>query len=251
MTHAIDIATSTLASTLRSWRGLKASKICAQPKLEIILFDREGCADCRFVREALTELNLNVMIAPCPTDGKNIKNLEKESGSARIPRLVDANTETNLTGSSDIVDYLFSEYRGGKAPSQLKPSLINSTASKLASLVRFKAGVQARPSRSAKKALTLYSFESSPFSRPVREFLCELELPYLLVNLGKQQWSDMGPANFRFTLKRYQPLENTKRDEFFKKHGNVQVPFLKDPNTNVELFECEEILKYLRGTYGK
>mgnify|MGYP000140750947 CR=1 FL=1 len=250
MPHAINIATSTLASTLRSWRGLKASKICTQPELDIILFDREGCSDCRFVREALTELNLNVMIAPCPDNGKNINKLEKESGSSRVPRLFDPNTETNLTGSNEIVEYLFSEYRGGEAPSQLKPSLINSTASKLASLVRFKAGVYAKPSRPAKQALTLFSFESSPFSRPVRELLCELELPYLLVNLGKQQWSDMGPANFRFTFKPYRPLKNTKRDDFFKKHGNVQVPFLKDPNTNVELFESEDILKYLKKSYG-
>ena len=60
----------------------------------------------------------------------------------------------------------------------------------------------------------------------------------------------MGPAKFHFTLGPYRPLENTKRDDFFKKHGNVQVPFLIDPNTGEELFESQEIVKYLERIYG-
>ena len=82
----------------------------------------------------------------------------------------------------------------------------------------------------------------------MREKLCELELPYLLINLGKQQLSDMGPANFRFSLKPYQPIKNTKRDVFFNQHGNVQVPFLIDPNTGKEIFESGEIVQYLDNT---
>jgi glutathione S-transferase len=61
----------------------------------------------------------------------------------------------------------------------------------------------------------------------------------------------MGPAKLRFTLKPYQPIKNTKREEFFKKHGNVQVPFLIDPNTGVELFESIDIINYLDKTYRK
>jgi len=249
MKSALNIATSITASTLRSWRGTSASKVAAQPEQDIILFDQEGCSECRFVREALTELNLNAMIAPCPIGGKDIRKLKRQSGSDQLPRLVDPNTKQNIVGRDAIVSYLFEEYRDAKTPAKLTNTKLNNAASLMASLVRFGAGKRVIRSIPAELPLTLYSFESSPYSRPVRELLCELELPYLLVNLGKQQMSDMGPANFRFTLKPYRPLENTKRDAFFKKHGNVQVPFLVDPNTKTELFESKEILQYLNDTY--
>ena len=120
----------------------------------------------------------------------------------------------------------------------------------LATTARPSIGTTKKASREPQQLLELYSFESSPFSRPVRERLCELELPYLLVNLGKQQKSDMGPANLRFTLKPYQPIANSKRDAFFTQHGNVQVPYLVDPNTQTELFESLDILRYLDKTYS-
>jgi len=249
MNRVIDITFSTLASTLRSWRGTTASKTARQPEKDVILFEREGCSECRFVREALTELNLNAMIAPCPTGGRNIRKLKQDSGSDLLPVLVDPNTEQNITGREAITTYLFNEYRDAKPPKQLENNIFNNTSSKIASLIRFNAGTHALNAKSATLPLTLYSFESSPFSRLVRERLCELELPYLLVNLGKQQKADMGPANFRMSLKPYQPLSNTKRDDFFKKHGNVQVPFLVDPNTGTELFESGDILEYLDETY--
>ena len=85
----------------------------------------------------------------------------------------------------------------------------------------------------------------------MRERLCEYEIPYKLINLGKQQWSDMGPAKARFTLGEYCPLPNTKRDEFFQIHGDVQVPYLIDPNTGRELFESNEIVTYLDQNYGR
>jgi glutathione S-transferase len=249
MIRAFDIATSTLASTLRSWRGSSASKTSKRPDKDLILFEREGCSECRFVREALTELDLNAIIAPCPLGGKNICKLKRESGADKLPYLVDPNTEKKITGRQEIITYLFKEYRDKITPKQLENNLFNNTSSKLATLIRFNAGINAVKAHAPELPLTLYSFESSPFSRPVREKLCELELPYLLVNLGKQQKADMGPANFRFSLKPYQPIPNTKRDAFFKLHGNVQVPFLVDPNTGTELFESKDIVAYLNQTY--
>ena len=249
MIRVVDITSSTLASTLRSWRGTSASKTSKQAKKDLILFEREGCSECRFVREALTELDLNAMIAPCPLGGKNIRKLKRDSGSDEVPFLVDPNTEQKITGRQKITLYLFQEYRDKKIPKQLEDNVVNNTSSILASIIRLNAGINSVKAHSAKLPLTLYSFESSPFSRPVREKLCELELPYLLVNLGKQQKSDMGAANFRLSLKPYRPIPNTKRDAFFKKHGNVQVPFLVDPNTGAELFESKDIVTYLNQTY--
>lgn len=251
MKNTIDLLTSIGASSIRSWRGTSASKSVEQPHENIILFDQEACPNCRFVREALTELNLNAMIAPCPLGGNSIKKLKAESGSDELPRLFDPNTEENIVGRDNIVRYLYKEYRGSVPPPQLQNTLFNNIASTLASTIRLNSGKTYLPSKAAKHPLTLYSFESSPYSRIVRERLCELELPYLLINLGKQQWSDMGPAKLRFSIKPYQPIENTKRDVFFKKHGNVQVPFLVDPNTGTELFESLEIVKYLDETYKR
>jgi glutaredoxin len=251
MKDTIDLLASIGASSIRSWRGTSASKTVNQPAKNLILFDQEACSDCRFVREALTELNLNAMILPCPVGGKSILKLKEESGTSELPRLFDPNTDENILGRDNIIRYLYKEYRGSLMPSQFENKLINNIASKLASSLRLNAGKNYTPARAAKSPLTLYSFESSPFSRIVRERLCELELPYLLINLGKQQLSDMGPAKFRFTLKPYQPIKNTKRDVFFKKYGNVQVPFLIDPNTGEELFESLEIVKYLDKTYKK
>ena len=251
MKNTIDLLASVGASSIRAWRGTSASKTVAQPSKNLVLFDREACPECRFVREALTELNLNVMVVPCPVGGQSIKKLGEESGSSDLPRLFDPNTDENILGREHIIRYLYKEYRGSVMPPKLANTLFNNLASKLASSVRLNAGENYMPARAAQHPLTLYSFESSPYSRIVRERLSELELPYLLVNLGKQQWSDMGPAKLRFSLKPYQPLKNTKRDAFFKKHGNVQVPFLIDPNTGVELFESADIVKYLDRTYKK
>lgn len=249
MIRILDIYTSTIASTFRSWRGTSASKTSKKPENELILFDQEGCSECRFVREALTELNLNAIIAPCPVGGKNIRKLKRQSGTNILPYLVDPNTDVKICGRQDIIIYLFKEYRDIKIPKQLEDNIYNNTCSKLASIIRLNAGIKSKKARPAEHPMTLFSFESSPFCRPVREKLCELELPYLLVNLGKQQKADMGPAKFRFSFKPYQPLPNTKRDVFFKLHGNVQVPYLIDPNTGAELFESDEIVAYLNRTY--
>ncbi len=86
----------------------------------------------------------------------------------------------------------------------------------------------------------------------MRERLCALELPYHLVNLGKLQWADMGPAAVRlFAFGGYRPTPGSKRAAFFKEHGKVQVPYLVDPNTKVQMFESRAILAYLEQTYAR
>lgn len=249
MFRPLDILTSVLASSFRSWHGTSGSKTVVQPDESLILFDREGCPKCRFVREALTELNLNVMIAPCPVGGRNISNLRSESGSDELPLLVDNNTGEKVRGKDRIVEYLFRQYRGVGTPDYFKSGALNRVTSRIATLVRLNAGIIAKESLVAEKPLTLYSFESSPFSRIVRETLCELELPYYLINLGKQQWADMRLGNPSLDFRKYKPLANTKRERFYKKHGNVQVPYLIDPNTGKELFESQDIVEYLTETY--
>ena len=249
--HILNISNSVLASSLRGWRGTKASRTVQQPALLPEIYDQEGNPECRLVREACTELNLDVKIIPLPQGGSRyLSRLREVSGGDALPFLDDPNTGTRLAGARDIVDYLYRQYAGKTAPAQLQPTARNLTLSKLATRVRGGSGVMVKGSKGAEIPLTLYSFESSPYSRPVREKLSELELPYTLINLGKQQRADVGPANFRLHLGPYRPLPNTKRSEFLASHGNVQVPYLIDPNTGTDLFESADILAYLDRTYS-
>ncbi len=249
--HTRNIINSTLASSTRFWRGTSGSRSTRQPEKLPELFDREGCARCRLVREALTELNLDAMIYPCPVGGtRHQERLQELSGSTDVPFLVDPNTQTRLSGAQEIIGYLFQQYCGKAAPAPLQESLLNLMSSRLTTLLRGNRGVQAKPSRAVAKPLTLYSFESSPYSRPVRERLCELEIPYQLINLSKQQLADMGPAGQRMHLGAYKPLPGTKREAFLEQHGEVQVPYLIDPNNKTDLFESVRILRYLDDYYA-
>ncbi len=99
----------------------------------------------------------------------------------------------------------------------------------LASAWRLGAGVRASESTAPAQLLELWSFEASPFCRIVREALCSLEIPYLLHNVGKNSPS---------------------REAFVERSGKMQVPFLVDPNTDVEMFESADIVRYLHATYG-
>ncbi len=247
----LGLLTSTLASQTRLWAGTKAAKTVINDTEPLILYDNEADPLCRLVREAITELNLDVLIIPCPKGGdRHKKQLREAYGTDDLPFLIDKNTHTILNTAKQIIEYLYQQYADTKPPLRIKSNLINYTSSSLASLIRFNAGRRKKPAREPEHPLILYSFESSPYSRPVRERLCELELPYLLINLGKQQFGELGPAKMRIGLGEYKPLPMTKREEFVKAHGTVQVPFLKDPNGDMEMFESSVILKYLNDTYA-
>lgn len=253
MFHTLNILSSVLSSTARRWRGASGSKTVHQPEKLLTLFDCEDNAECRLVREALTELNLDVMIYPCPKNASRfVDKLHTEGGEqAVIPFLIDPNSHVKLQGAEAINAYLFQQYRQQPIPNALDATFFNIATSNLASMIRLNVrGLKAQPSHSPEKPLVLYSFEASPYSRPVRERLCELELPYHLINLGKQQLADVGPATFRLHRGEYKPIPNTKRAALLAEKGHVQVPFLIDANKSIELFESKDILRYLDETYA-
>ncbi|MEK9817570.1 MAG: glutathione S-transferase N-terminal domain-containing protein, partial [Limnobacter sp.] len=107
-----------------------------------------------------------------------------------------------------------------------------------------------RASKKPEQMLTLYSFEASPFCRPVREVLCELEIPYHLVNLGKEQFADMGVNGVHAAVGEYNPVKGGKREQFMAKTNKMMVPYLEDPNTGKAMFESKAIVEYLLETYG-
>jgi glutathione S-transferase len=162
---------------------------------------------------------------------------------------VDPNSGESMYESAEIIDYLYRNFGERAAPTRLLRAL-DVTTSVLAGLPRLRAGTHARRSKAPKKPLELFSFEASPYSRRVRELLCELELPYLLRSTGKARWQDLGPPVLRASLFPDLPVEGRTRKELLTRAGKVQVPYLVDPNTGTEMFESSAIRRYLLGTYA-
>jgi glutathione S-transferase len=255
MNRLIDVNTSVLASSAALWRGTASFRPARlQPERPLELYDIEASPYCRLVREALTEMDLDALIRPCPSGGKLYRpQAQARGGKQQFPLLVDPNTATQLYESADIIEYLGRTY---EAPTRATRGLGRRLAvgqSYAASLARAPGrvrGLHARPSRPPAAPLELYSFESSPFSRLVREVLCELELTYLLRNTGKARWEDMGPPWVRARFFPDLPVEGRNRLALRDRAGRVQLPYLIDPNTGVEMFESVAIIDYLEHTYA-
>lgn len=251
MKNPLDIASSIAATVLTTPRGLISDPAKHQPKKLLRLYEFENCPHCRVVREALTRLDLDAMIFPCPKGGKRFREeAERIGGKAQFPLLVDHNTVTTLYESVDIVHYLYKTYGGRKTLPKAMIKLLNRTAAGFASAIRMGRGLHARPSVAPAEPLELYSFESSPFARLVRERLCELEIPYRLRNMGKARMADFLPPNQSRSAAENFQVEGRNRKLLFERMGHVQVPFLHDPNTGAELFESADIIDYLMTTYA-
>lgn len=251
LTHSLRVFGSVASSTLEAWRGTNVVFQARQPDKLLQLYDMEGSPYCRLAREAFTALGLDVQILPCPAGGKRFRpQAKKLGGKQQFPLLVDPNTNVTMYESADIVNYLFATYGQGSTPLMYRPGPIRPAFSALATAARGLRGIKARAAKVPKKELHLWSFESSPYSRLVRERLTELELPYVLHSLGKEQWADMGPATMRVKPGPYVPKAGGKRAAVLERLGRVQVPYLEDPNTGVKMFESRDIIGYLETTYA-
>lgn len=253
--RTLEVGTSVLASTFAAWRGSMTQRPAERlPPKPLELYEFEACPHCRLVREALTELDLDVMIYPCPKDGRRFRpKVQTLGGKQQYPFLVDPNTGVRLYEAADIVAYLGKTYGGPvRKPQGLRRRLVlaGSMAATAARAWRGPRGLKMRVSKAPKKPLELYSFESSPYSRLARETLCELELPYLLRNTGKARMSDMGPPSFRDKLFKGPKDTSRNRKLLLERTGQVQVPYLIDPNTGTEMYESAAIVKYLDRTYA-
>lgn len=231
MNRMLDVASSLAASSARLFAGLRVEALGPRPELPLVLYEFEGCPYCRKVREALTALDLEVDVRPCPKGGTRFRpQVGERGGKEQFPYLVDPNSGKEMYESDEIVRYLFSRYGTGRPPRLYAGGFLADAGAMLASAARPGFGVRAEPSRAPRQPLELWSFEASPFCRIVREKLCTLELPYRLHNVGKGSPS---------------------RPAFERRAGRIQVPFLVDPNTNVEMFESADIVQYLEATYGE
>ena len=230
MARIIDVTTSIASSLLRAGTGFKVGRLGSRPEKTLELYEFENCPFCRKVREALSILDLDADVRPCPKNGPRYREVvRKRGGKAQFPYLIDPNTGSEMYESDDIVAYLFDRYGDGRVPLPLAVPVLRDLSSILSGLPRVGYGSHYRDARQPDRDLELYSFEASPFSRLVREALCALELPYRLHNVAKG---------------------SPGRDDFVKRSGRMLVPHLVDPNTGTAMFESADIVRYLEETYA-
>ncbi|KAI3417444.1 uncharacterized protein J3R85_014385 [Psidium guajava] len=236
---ALEVATSSLSTLARlpwgsrSVMNLKDGEITVSgPSLPLQLFEFEACPFCRRVREAMTELDLSVEVYPCPKGSARHRELVRNlGGKEQFPFLIDPNTGVSIYESGDIVNYLFEKYGNGTNPSA---GLLESTlfTGWMPTILRAGRGMtlweKARRDQPP-EMLELFSYENNPYARIVREALCELELPYILHNVG----------------------EGSRREKILMNlSGSKEVPFIIDPNTGTKTGDHKKILDYLFQTYS-
>jgi glutaredoxin len=92
-----------------------------RPAQPLELYEFQSCPFCRKVREAISVLDLDVLVYPCPKGGVTWRPKAVElGGKAQFPYLVDPNTGKAMYESDAIVGYLFSEYGDGSVPLPLR-----------------------------------------------------------------------------------------------------------------------------------
>lgn len=245
----VDLVSSLLASTARGWRGSMVR--VAQPETVggIVLYEFEGCPFCRVVREALTELDIDADIRPCPAGGRvHRPQAVKLGGRAQFPLLILDGVP--IYESAEIIAALYARYGQGRTPPSRLAHRLALAGSQLATLSRGLGGLRARAAKQPRQPLLLYSFESSPYSRMVRERLCELEIPYRLKSFGKARATDIGPPAVRTRYFPDAPVASRNRQELLAKTGRTQVPYLEDPNTGAAMFESKVICNYIETVYA-
>ena len=79
-----------------------------EPEQLLELYQFEGCPFCGKVRQKMTELGLDFIARQ--VDKQDRSRVKKVSGQTNVPVLVDANTDTVMPESDDILGYLEKHY---------------------------------------------------------------------------------------------------------------------------------------------
>jgi len=227
--QARNFGSSLLATAVRLGSGAVARAIGPRPQDALILYELEWCPYSRLVREALSELDLDALIKPCPK-GEHEHHAELEQfGRHTFPYLIDRSAGVQLGEAMAIIEHLFARYGDGSpVPLRYRGSFALQT-SKLASALRGGKLHYERPARRPELTLELWNYEGSPYCRLVREQLGKLGLAYVSRNLARS---------------------SPRREEFRSRYGLLQFPRLYDPNTKIGLFETDAILSYLKAHYA-
>ncbi|MCL6232869.1 MULTISPECIES: glutathione S-transferase N-terminal domain-containing protein [Acinetobacter] len=254
--HQLKVAQALLSGVAEGGRGTNGTPYPKQPEKALKLYEFEGSPYCRRVREVLTTLNLDYEVYPCPKGAKKYRlDVQKLGGKQQFPFLVDDNTGDRLYESQQIIHHLFKHYgKTGQTPKRYANYPKIPYVAYVGTLINGAQGVWVQRKVIHRDApsqlLELWGFEASPYTRIVRSALSEMELAYTFHNVAKERWQDQGLAIMRLKPGKYVPLKGGKREQVLKIMGNnIQVPYLKDPNTGVELFESEKIVQYLKKQY--
>ena len=246
-----NFGTSMLSTLLRPVSGIQSTPAASKPGQMLQLYDIENCPYCRMVREVLTELDLDAEIFPCPSSGERFRpDVVERGGKAQFPYLVDPNTGVEMYESLDIIAYLFETYAQRLVPLKWRAGKLQTLGSMLASAPRMRRGMKAEPGVEPEYLLELYSFESSPYARPVRELLCQMEIPYVLLNCGRTEMQEWILPPLRAALNITPDIQLDNRRRLQDMEGKVSIPYLFDPNTETAMFESSDIMQYLCDTYS-
>ena len=79
------------------------------------LFQYENCADCRRVREKLSELMLDFVARQVATDPAQRTRVEMVTGQRDVPVLVDPENSMVVTEADDIIAYLSETFTEAQA----------------------------------------------------------------------------------------------------------------------------------------
>lgn len=192
----------------------------------MVLYEMENCPFSRKAREALSMLDLDAEVRPCPEGDRHHRPLlERLTGKEQIPVLLDPNTGSTIQESDKIVQYLFDTYgQGKKPPLRLRAGKLTDWSSRLASKIRGDRGKEAAPARRPQEPLELWGYEALAEARLIREELCRHSLPYIAHNAARgSQKRDSAPG---------------------------KLPVLVDPNTGARLEGASAARRYIKTTYG-
>lgn len=205
-----------------------------RPEKPLHLFQFDACPFCRKVREAVSILDLDVIVFPTPKGGRVYRQyVQTIGGKSQFPYIEDPNTDFSSYESDTIIKYLYETY----GPSTSSPSIPFTLSN--ATLVSAAAATALRPGKGrerlsaklvpAKKVIEVWSYEPSPFCKTVCETLNDLEIAYLLHTT---------------------PRGSPTRMKLKEITGRFQVPYIIDWNTGINMWESAEIADYLVNTYG-
>ena len=228
MIRPLDVTTSVFTTIGRLASGARVGTLGKRPARLLELYEFEACPYCRKVREALSILDLDALILPCPKGGPHFRPaLERRGGKAQFPYLVDRDAGVEMYESDAIVRHLFARYGDGRVPLRLRAGALTNASAMAVGLARPGAGSFYRRARAPELRLELYGYEASPACRLVRERLSVLELPYLLHNRARGSRRAL-PAGV----------------------AQGGLPHLVDPNRGCALTGAAAILRHLDATYA-
>lgn len=227
--------------SIRDTSSVLTTGVVPRPKQPLVLYEYDASPYCKRVREFINLLDLTVEYRPCPgaRQGKFSDELFEKTGRRTVPYLYDPNTDQGLFESNEQIEYLLANYGPVDTSTYDRKALwpitfeafsifTNTLCAVLLGMPGGQRQFNARPDNEDMLPIEVWGNEASPFVRNVREKLGTLTLPHAMVSCSR------GSAN---------------RDKMMAKTGRFQIPYLVDPNTGIEMYESEEIVKYLEEVY--